>query len=452
MKSVIAGQVVGTGGDPRAFGEFGALRDEIGKLLHPARPDIDWVRVEQLCLTMFRQNGVELQTAVNFTLARVQLDGLAGLCEGLELISGLITRQWNELWPQQTYARVALLAWLSDRLQQAWRVLGLGYGDLAQLYRAGQALELLCNGLQAQELWHVSKLGDVRRTLQHAALRLENNLNTPQLAHQPHDPAPLPTAGPATDTVPLVYVAGAPGTVLPRIQVAAPYPRRWKAWHGFAAGVILAGITIGSAALAWKWLATQSLSQTLLSATRPLPTVLPSRQLELLELQYPPGKRAPALEPVLEGTAILLEQLNTLSPLWVHHHGDALLAQLHQFWPGNTFIDGLASGWRRQRLANASTPEELGDYLLAREHLDALAQRLNTLDEVKGRYMTISALKSAVFAIQQPLHRTVPLEELLRQYQAQHEVGQMCSPALCELIDRRFSQLLNRYALLRQPE
>ncbi|MBI0247275.1 ImpA family type VI secretion system protein, partial [Yersinia pestis subsp. pestis] len=109
-----------TGGDPRALADFTALRGELNKLAHPARPDVDWVRVEQLCLALFRQNGVELQTAVDFTLARTHTVGLAGLCEGLELLAGLVCHQWRGLWPPQTHARVALLAWLSDRLQQVW--------------------------------------------------------------------------------------------------------------------------------------------------------------------------------------------------------------------------------------------------------------------------------------------------------------------------------------------
>ncbi|CNG11280.1 ImpA domain-containing protein [Yersinia similis] len=130
-----------TGGDPRHFAEFSYLRDEIGKLHHPARPDVDWVRVEQLCLELFRQNGVELQTTVDFTLARTHIAGLAGLCEGLELLAGLISHQWSTLWPPQTHARVELLAWLSDRLQQVWRTMTLCYGDLALVYRAEQTLE-----------------------------------------------------------------------------------------------------------------------------------------------------------------------------------------------------------------------------------------------------------------------------------------------------------------------
>ena len=56
---------ISTGGDPRAFTEFGLLRDEISKLTHPARPDVDWQKVEQLSLALFRHNGVELQTLVH---------------------------------------------------------------------------------------------------------------------------------------------------------------------------------------------------------------------------------------------------------------------------------------------------------------------------------------------------------------------------------------------------
>lgn len=44
---------ISTGGDPRAFTEFGLLRDEISKLTHPARPDVDWQKVEQLIRTRF---------------------------------------------------------------------------------------------------------------------------------------------------------------------------------------------------------------------------------------------------------------------------------------------------------------------------------------------------------------------------------------------------------------
>ena len=52
-----------TGGDPRTLADYAALRDEMNKLTHPARPDINWPQAEKLCLSLFEHNGVELQTA-----------------------------------------------------------------------------------------------------------------------------------------------------------------------------------------------------------------------------------------------------------------------------------------------------------------------------------------------------------------------------------------------------
>ncbi len=74
-----------------------------------------------------------------------------------ELLAGLLSHQWSTLWPPQTHARVALLAWLSDRLQQVWRTMALCYGDLAMVYRAERALEQLCTQLQTLELKHLRK-------------------------------------------------------------------------------------------------------------------------------------------------------------------------------------------------------------------------------------------------------------------------------------------------------
>ncbi len=83
------------GGDPRTMADYAKLREEMHKLSHPARPDIDWLYAERLCLSLFDRNGVELQTAAWYTLARTQLTGLSGLNEGLAILETLITRQWG---------------------------------------------------------------------------------------------------------------------------------------------------------------------------------------------------------------------------------------------------------------------------------------------------------------------------------------------------------------------
>ncbi|EEY3554865.1 type VI secretion protein ImpA, partial [Escherichia coli] len=88
-----------TGGDPRSLPDYAALRDEISKLTHPARPDVDWRYVETLCLRLYEHNGVELQTASWYTIARMHTTGLSGLNEGLALIVALTRHHWSVMWP-----------------------------------------------------------------------------------------------------------------------------------------------------------------------------------------------------------------------------------------------------------------------------------------------------------------------------------------------------------------
>ncbi|PHZ22439.1 VasL domain-containing protein [Yersinia massiliensis] len=454
-----------TGGDPRHFAEFSALRDEIGKLHHPARPDVDWARVEQLCLALFRQNGVELQTTVDFTLARTHIAGLAGLCEGLELLAGLISHQWSALWPPQTHARVALLAWLSDRLQQVWRTMTLCYGDLAQVYRAERALEQLCTQLQTLELKHLSKLDGVRLMLHNAALRLESAetaADTPDRLSIPVRHAgvsgpqrqPQPTFSSAAVSEPLVYLVNEPALARVEVELSPPSPPspRWKAGQGFVAGLSLMAVLMAGSFFIWQSLSSNPLREALLTSVAPLPAPLVAKSIDELRKQTSDAGLGRLAEPVLQASGIQLEQLTQLPPLWAQMWGDGLLAQAQQLWPANQQVKRLSALWQQQREAGAAPLVELKHYALAQERLRQLADRLNGLDEKKGRYMTVSELKSVVFAIQQPLTQALPLEELLRQYQVQSESGQTPSSALRQQIDSRFTQLLNRYALLTLPE
>ncbi|WP_145601376.1 VasL domain-containing protein [Yersinia frederiksenii] len=451
-----------TGGDPRHLTEFSALRDEIGKLHHPARPDVDWGRVEQLCLALFRQNGVELQTTVDFTLARTHIAGLAGLCEGLELLAGLVSHQWTALWPPQTHARVALLAWLSDRLQQVWRTMTLCYGDLAQVYRAERALEQLCTQLQMLELKHLSKLDGVRLMLHNAALRLESaeaaadtpdRLNIPVRHAGASEPQrqPQPTFTSAAASEPLVYIVNEPAPPSVQVALAPPEPPpspRWKAGHGFVAGLSLMAVLMVGGFFIWQSLSSHPLREALLTRVAPLPAPLAAKSLDELRKQTSDAELARWAGPVLQATTTQLEQFAVQPPLWTQIQGDALLSQAQQLWPASQEVKRLSSWWQQQREAAAAPLTELEQFALAQTRLKQLAERLNGLDEKKGRYMTVSELKTVVFAIQQPLEKTLPLEELLRQYQAQSQSGQTPASALRQQIDSRFTQLLNRYALL----
>ncbi len=137
------------GGDPRGFGEFTALRDELAKLSHPACPDVDWAKVEHLCLTLFHNNGAELQTAASFALARSHRHGVEGITQGVALIETLCS-EWATVWPPMVSVRLDILAWLFTQLQPLLRSLEISAQSLSALARLDNELQRLTSQLERQ--------------------------------------------------------------------------------------------------------------------------------------------------------------------------------------------------------------------------------------------------------------------------------------------------------------
>ena len=109
--------VLMTGGDPRLHPEFITLQNEIKKLSHPARPDINWLQVMESCTRLFGQAGADLQSVCWFTLALSHLDGAKGMREGLRVTEALMRSRWQTLWPHQPADRIAILRMHFQRLQ-----------------------------------------------------------------------------------------------------------------------------------------------------------------------------------------------------------------------------------------------------------------------------------------------------------------------------------------------
>lgn len=98
MNSNVLTQTIVTGSDPRGLPEFSAIREEINKASHPSQPELNWKLVESLALAIFKANGVDLHTATYYTLARTRTQGLAGFCEGAELLAAM--KCWTGLTPE----------------------------------------------------------------------------------------------------------------------------------------------------------------------------------------------------------------------------------------------------------------------------------------------------------------------------------------------------------------
>lgn len=385
-----------TGGDPCTFREAGELQAEIGKLTHPARPDVDWGRVESLSLALFRQNGVELQTLVCYALARTRQYGIAGMVDALDALAALINQRWGDFWPLQVHSRIALLAWLAEKMKQALRTQDL----LERL--APQGEKTAAKKIARERPWPRDVKNGAKKTAEAQALRK-------------HDASLL-------------------------LKKTTESPRQRRVWPGFIAGMLTMVCLGGCGFWGWSWLNPPEMGlREAQTATSVLALALPSA----------PGRDGNKMLSWAQGMATTraqLKRLNDLPPLWPLRQEEALLLALESRWPNNSQIKAMRAEWRKQREASALAVPELQRYAQAQAKLRQLSLRLDALDERKGRYMTASELKSAIFSIRQLL-QTPPLEEQLRQLEAQVRAGSL-SPVLQMQIDFHFKQLLSRYAIL----
>ena len=441
------------GQDPRAWTEYTQLRDELSKLTHPARPDVDWGRVEHLCVTLFRHNGSDLQTAAWFCCARLQRSGLPGLSEGLELVDSLITHQWSVMWPPQIPVRKDILVWLSDHLMLSLRRFTLSHQDLPAIYRLEQQFRHLCDLLQRMELRQVSKMDALLHWMHAAVVRLENAKDAPLPtaieSSYLHNPRAIPesTGQSYGNSEPVVLVVRDDGTQH-ITQTSILKRHRRGVWAGFAGGV--AATLLFTALSAWGWQYWQGNQPETLIATSlsPLPMVLSfSEQGAMIE------DNAVALQSqgrvITERTRRQLDVVAALSPSWSQDYGFALVAQTQRLWPHQPETAALAKQWQQQVEANALPEARLQGWHQAMVQLQSLTEKLNSTDTQRGKYLTVSELKSSVFAITQTLSQNVPVEEQLRQL-AQQKKEDISQTATEQQAEQHLRQLQNRYALVIQ--
>lgn len=449
-----------TGGDPRALPDYAALRDELGKLTHPARPDVNWRYAEKLCLSLFEQNGVELQTAAWYTLARMQLAGLPGLNEGLAILEALVSHQWGVLWPQPVHARMEILSGLSQRLHQLMRTLRLNYSDLSQLYQAEQQITRLGAVLQRLELKHLSQFDTLRTLMHNSAVRLENSdgASGSGVVIQPGIALPVSvmnSAGTTAEAISGFPIAekNEPVDVMKRVYVAQPEHQPnvdaltaiqapAKNWTSFVAGMCT--MLVASAATVWGWHVLHRpdpLQAQLAASLAPLPAILTPEQLDTLRRQSQPP------ETFIADTQQRLVRLGQLPPDWNIAYSRQLVEQAQTLWPEQA--KPLIQQWRQELNGSALPAEKLNGWHQGMTTLQQLSDRLDRLDEQKGKYMTISELKSVVFTAMQSFNRATPVEEQLR-ILAQTPAGQLLPSAELAQVEMHLKQLGGHYAVLKQ--
>lgn len=443
-----------TGGDPRTLSDYTALRNELAKLSHPARPDVNWYYAEKLCLSLFEQNGVELQTASWYTITRTQLAGLSGLNEGLSILEALITHQWNTLWPQPVSARIEILTGLSQRLQHLVRLLPFNHRDLRQLYRAEQQFTRLDTALQYLELKHLSSFDPLRILMHNNAIQLEKSDGASSYDQNIQSSigmsvdaiqgisrlsaTSMSTENESHNTVKWVYIVQP--EYQPNIDVVKEISAPTRFWRPFTLGML--SMLLASTAILCSWHILHRpdpLQVQLMASLTSLPSVLPLAQLQRLRQQ------SNATRPLIIETERQLTNLSQLSPDWQIDYGDQLVKQAQILWPAQS--ESLVQHW--QQLKGASiTPENVNGWYQGMTTLQQLADKLNALDEKRGKYLTVSELKSSVFTMMTHFRQSVPIEEQLRLIHLQ----QMDSPGRQQQIQQTEQHLRGQINSLQQEK
>lgn len=433
---------VKTGSDPRQLADFIALREEMGKLTHPARPDVNWPQVEALSLSLFELNGVELQTGAWYTLARSHLARINGLNEGVTILNALLSHQWAQLWPQSVHARVEILNGLFQRLQKLFRTFSLGHDDLPALMQAEGLLRSMNDILARQELKHACQTAPLLQQVSSALTRLENgspqNGTHPAVTLPPQALAAIPAEENMSPVSRLVYVIRPE----PEVNVQgghdiAPPPKRWPVFVAGACSALL----IGAIALTgWHYTHRVDATTSVLAASvAPLPQALSSQQIQALQHS---DKARPDPAAWLKNASSQLDRLVAMPPDWAYQYGNGLLAQARALWPQKPEVADLQMKWQ-QGLAESRLPaNSLTGWHNGMVQLQALTDKLNGLDGQKGKYITVSELKSMVYEMTNSFDQTVPLEEQLRILQRQQGDASMAAQ---QQIQRHLNGLIQLY-------
>ncbi|ENA43652.1 impA-related family protein [Escherichia coli P0301867.4] len=437
-----------TGGDPRSLPDYAALRDEISKLTPPARPDVDWCYVETLCLRLYEHNGVELQTASWYTIARMHTTGLSGLNEGLTLIVALTRHHWSAMWPLNTHARLEIITGLFNRLQKTLRAMPPDNRDnLPLLYQTETFLKALSDTLARHELKQSSKVALPEAMVKGYITRLENQ----PVQGETSSPVTLPAQALRSDapdvqehqTLPhsrLVYVVSeTKAEPTPSLQKSPP-----TFLKPFVAGVCAALLAVSVAIPGWQFLTQPSpTEQQLRALLTPPPDVLSADQMT--QLSRTPSLLNHASEWItLSGQQIT--RLTELPPAYNLRRSAQLLQQLRVLFPDNPRVQEMVDNWQKGVRSRALPEEAMTGWNEGMTRLQQLAERLNRLDEQRGKYMTVSELKTEVFGIMQAFNRHIPPEERLRRYGEVRD--QNGSEQQQKQMENALAELMSRYWIL----
>ncbi|MCO5781562.1 VasL domain-containing protein [Citrobacter meridianamericanus] len=433
MNDNLLTQTIVTGSDPRGLPEFSAIREEINKASHPSQPELNWSLVESLALAIFKASGVDLHSASYYTLARTRTQGLAGFCEGAELLAAMISHEWDTFWPQNGTARTEMLDWFNTRTGSILRQqLSFTEADLPLLYRTERALQLICDKLQQVELKRLPRVENLLYFVQNTRKRLEprprNSMDSQAkttvrtLVYAPES-AVAATSTTAEIVPPLPDLPEMKVEVHPRVAGNVPHP----GMKGFAAGAVCTAII---AAALWWW------------------QVYPMQQQLARVNDTAQGAATVWLaSPDLNSYGQRLQQLPDASPLQLLETGMQMVRTADSRWPNSLQQQQATAQWNETLKIRAQNSPQMTGWQQTRQDLRTFAELLVQREQAKEGF-TLSYIKTVVYQAERTLNQETPLESLLTQYQEAQAKGQTTG-VLEKQINERLDGVLSRWLLLK---
>lgn len=430
-------QMIITGKDPRDLPEFSAMREEINKTSHPAQPVMNWTLVESLALSIFKANGVDLHTATYYTLARTRTQGLAGFCEGVELLAALISREWDKFWPKEGPARTEMLDWFNARTGNILRQqLAFSAADLPLLYRVERALQVICDKLQQVALKRIPRVENLLYFVQNTRKRWEPQpaMNVKDmsakttvrtLVYMPESAETMSIPEPPLPELPEVRVAVHGVTAPPQAACAA---KPGSSVKGCVAGV-LCSAAVAAAVWWWQVYPLQQQIAAVRDTTQGAATIwLASPQLN----DYPQR----------------LRQLTGTSPLQPLEAAQQMVRLADSRWPGSLQQQQATAQWNTTLKERAANSPKMQGWQQSRTDLRSFAELLVQREQAKAGF-TLSYIKTIVYQAERTLNQETPLEYLLTQYQQAQSAGKS-TDMLAKQINERLDGVLSRWLLLTQ--
>uniref|UniRef100_UPI003BA0779B VasL domain-containing protein n=1 Tax=Aeromonas jandaei TaxID=650 RepID=UPI003BA0779B len=465
-------QALKVGRDPRMLPEYEALRAEINKLSHASRPEVDWALIHHLASQIFEKHGVDLQTAIYFTLARSRLQGLSGFTEGCEFLANLIVTQWDSFWPpvHQERARIEMLDWFIARISDVIRQYQISHEDKRLIYRCERALQLISEKLHNAGLSRIPRVENLIHFIEGYTHLfdeteivivsdepgLKEDMQIPPMVFFKSDMdhehgTPIASVAPALPQG-SILVGREKGQVKPTVLKIEQHRKQRPAWFWFGCGLLSCALPV-MAWLGWqhqqqeKVIAMQRLQQ----PAAELPRVLSYDDIRQARIVL--GEQAvQGMESELVARyQAQLDRLEQTSPLYWYRYGEGLRNSLQMLYPDSLAVKALDKQWQNALVGQGSNNNTIPTYLDARAGVDALIDQLQELERQR-KTVTISYLKSQLYEVQKNLMQETPFSLRLSELEAKKASQEPITAAELKGLESDLKALNIRLYQLQQGE